>query len=331
MTDMRIVKAINQGLLDAMNEDSRVVVFGEDVAEPGGAFAVTRGLKARFPGRVFDTPISEQAITGAAVGAALSGLRPVVEIMFMDFITLAMDQLVNQAAKAHFMFGGQTSVPMVLRTPHGGTQNAGPQHSQCLEAWLAHVPGLIVVCPATPTDSYGLLRAAISNPNPVVFVENKALYGVKGDVPEPLSSVRIEIGKARIARAGRDVTIVTYGAMLYRSIEAATALALDGIEVEIIDLRTLQPWDKATVLESISRTHRAVIVHEAVTEFGVGAEIAATLADEGFDELDAPIVRVGAAFTPSPFSPMLEKAFLPQLPGVIAAVRKVLARGNHGQ
>lgn len=312
-----------------MAQDPSVVVFGEDVARPGGAFTATRGLQELFPGRVFDTPISEQAITGAAVGAALSGLRPVVEIMFMDFITLAMDQLVNQAAKARFMSGGQVSVPLVLRTPHGGTQNAGPQHSQCLEAWLAHIPGLIVICPATPADTYGLLRAAIANPNPVVFVENKALYGVKGEVPDNLSDITIEIGKARIARPGRDVTIITYGAMLYRSLEAAEELSARGVEAEVIDLRTLQPWDKATVLESISRTHRAVIVHEAVTAFGIGAEIAATLVDEGFDELDAPVVRVGADFMPSPFAPSLETAFLPQTSDVVAAVGKVLARGNH--
>ena len=327
MAEFRIIKAINQALSDAMTEDTSVVIFGEDVARPGGAFTATRGLQEAFPGRVLDTPISEQAITGAAVGAALSGLRPVVEIMFMDFITLAMDQLVNQAAKVRFMSGGQVSVPMVLRTPHGGTQNAGPQHSQCLEAWLAHIPGLIVICPATPSDTYGLLRAAITNPNPVVFVENKALYGVKGNMPDDLAEITAEIGKARIARSGQDITIVTYGAMLYRSLEAAEQLAGNGIEAEVIDLRTLQPWDKAAVLESISRTHRAVVVHEAVTAFGIGAEIAATLVDEGFDELDSPVIRVGADFTPSPFAPQLEAAFLPQTDDIIAAVRKVLVRG----
>jgi pyruvate dehydrogenase E1 component beta subunit len=321
MPEMRIAAAINQALGDSLEADPRVIILGEDVGEAGGAFAITRGLKSRFPTRVLDTPISEQAITGAAVGAALSGLRPVVEIMFMDFVTFAMDALVNQAAKAHFMYGGQTSVPMVLRTPHGGTQSAGPQHSQCLEAWLAHIPGLIVVCPATPADSYGLLRA-------VVFVENKALYGAKGEVPDELTAHRVEIGSARIARPGRDVTLVTYGAMLYRSLEAAESAAALGIDVEIVDLRTLQPWDKGTVLDSLARTHRAVIVHEAVTEFGVGAEIAATLADQGFDELDAPIVRLGAAFTPSPFAPVLERAFLPDSAALVAALRKVVARGG---
>ena len=194
MAEIRLIKAINRALADALAEDPTVVVFGEDVARPGGAFTATRGLLEAYPDRVLDTPISEQAITGAAVGAALSGLRPVVEIMFMDFITLAMDQIVNQAAKLRFMSGGQINVPMVLRTPHGGSQNAGPQHSQCLEAWLAHVPGLIVVCPATPEDSYGLLREAIRNPNPVIFVENKALYGVKGPFPDNASDIAVEIG-----------------------------------------------------------------------------------------------------------------------------------------
>lgn len=328
MAEIRLIKAINRALADALAEDPTVVVFGEDVARPGGAFTATRGLLEAYPDRVLDTPISEQAITGAAVGAALSGLRPVVEIMFMDFITLAMDQIVNQAAKLRFMSGGQINVPMVLRTPHGGSQNAGPQHSQCLEAWLAHVPGLIVVCPATPEDSYGLLREAIRNPNPVIFVENKALYGVKGPFPDNASDIAVEIGKARIARSGRDLTIVTYGAMLYQSLAAADKLAERGIEAEVIDLRTIQPWDKATVLESVSRTHRAVIVHEAVKQFGVGAEIAATLVDEGFDDLDSPVVRVGADFMPSPFAPGLEQEYLPKVDDVIAAVDKVLERGG---
>lgn len=327
MAELRVARAINRALGDALEADPRVVLFGEDVAGAGGAFAITRGLRERFPGRVLDTPISEQAITGAAVGAALSGLKPVVEIMFMDFITLAMDQLVNQAAKMRFMSGGQACVPLVLRTPHGGTQNAGPQHSQCLEAWLAHVPGLIVVCPATAADSYALLRAAIDNPNPVVFIEHKALYARSDEVPDDLASYRADIGRASVARAGRDVTIVTYGAMLHRVLEAAAQLAAGGVEAEVIDLRTLQPWDRATVLGSVARTHRAVIVHEAVAQFGIGAEIAATLADEGFDELDGPIVRIGAPFMPSPFAPALEAAYVPTAASVVAAVRRIVTRG----
>lgn len=326
MPEIRIVRALNQALADSLASDPRVIILGEDIGQAGGPFNVTRGLQERFPERVLDTPISEATITAAAVGAALSGLRPVVEIMFMDFIALAMDPIVNQAAKARFMFGGQVNVPMVVRTPHGGGQSAGPQHSQCLEAWLAHVPGLVVVCPATVDDSYGLLRAAIEHPNPVVFVENKTLYGLKGVLPEPPETV--PIGKARVVRSGQDVTVISYGAMVHRALEAAETLARDAIDVELIDLRTLQPWDKATVLESVARTHHAVIVHEAVTAFGIGAEIAATLANEGFDELDGPVVRVGAAFTPVPFAPALERRYLPNAEDIVAAAYRALGKGG---
>jgi pyruvate dehydrogenase E1 component beta subunit len=232
-----------------------------------------------------------------------------------------MDALVNQAAKARFMFGGQCSVPMVLRTPHGGGLSAGPQHSQCLEAWLAHVPGLKVVCAATPADAYGLLRAAIEDPDPVIFIEHKGLYGSKGPVDV---TVRDVIGKAKTVRAGRDVTLVTYGATVHTSLAAAQELAGEGVEVEVIDLRSLQPWDRATVLASLARTHRAVIVHEAVQAFGVGAEIAATIADEGFDELDAPVVRVGAPFMPVPFAKSLEQGYNIGTAAIVKAVRRTL-------
>jgi len=232
-----------------------------------------------------------------------------------------MDALVNQAAKARFMFGGQCSVPMVLRTPHGGGLSAGPQHSQCLEAWLAHVPGLKVVCAATPGDAYGLLRAAIADPDPVIFIEHKGLYGSKGGVDR---SAPDAIGKARIVRPGRDATVVTYGATVHTSLAAAQQLAGEGIEVEVIDLRSLQPWDRATVLASVARTHRAVVVHEAVQAFGVGAEIAATIADEGFDELDAPVVRVGAPFMPVPFAKSLEQGYNIGAAGIVSALRRTL-------
>lgn len=324
MSEIRIVRALNQALADSLESDSRVIVLGEDIGRAGGPFNVTRGLQERFPERVLDTPISEATITAAAVGAALSGLKPVVEIMFMDFVGIAMDPIVNQAAKTHFMFGGQVNVPMVVRTPHGGGQSAGPQHSQCLEAWLAHVPGLIVVCPATVEDSYGLLRSAIDDPNPVVFVENKTLYGMKGTLPD--NPQPIPIGKARVARSGRDVTVVSYGAMVHQALEAADTLANDGIDVEVIDLRTIQPWDKATVLESVAKTHHVVIAHEAVSAFGVGAEIAATLANDGFDELDGPIVRVGAAFMPVPFAPALERRYLPQAMNIVDAAYQALGK-----
>lgn len=324
MGELRFAKALNQALVDAMTGDETVVMLGEDIAAAGGPFGVTRGLLDSFGAeRVRDTPISEATLVSASVGAALSGLKPVTEIMFMDFVALAMDGLVNQAAKAHFMFGGQCSVPMVLRTPHGGGLNAGPQHSQCLEAWFAHVPGLKVVCPATAADAYGLLRAAIEDPDPVVVVENKSLYARKEDVPDSLAAV--PIGKARTARQGRDVTIVTYGATVATALAAADALVPDSIEAEVIDLRSLQPWDEPAVLESLSRTHRLVVVHEAVEAFGVGAEIVARMADVGFDELDGPIARVGAPFMPVPFAKAMEKAFQPDAARIVAAVRHVLA------
>ncbi|HUF87583.1 MAG TPA: alpha-ketoacid dehydrogenase subunit beta [Thermohalobaculum sp.] len=323
MAEMRIGKALNQGLHDAMGADETVIVLGEDVAEAGGPFGVTRGLLEAFgPERVRDTPISEATLISASVGAALTGLRPVVEIMFMDFIALGMDGLVNQAAKARFMFGAQCSVPMVLRTPHGGGLNAGPQHSQCLEAWFAHVPGLKVVCPASAADAYGLMRAAIDDPDPVIVVENKAIYARKEEVPETLAPV--PIGRARVAREGRDATIVSYGAMVACALEAAGTLAGEGIEAEVIDLRSLQPWDEAMVLGSLARTHRLVVLHEAVEAFGIGAEIVARMADAGFDELDGPIVRVGAPFMPVPFAKPLEDAYRPNAARVIAAVRRAL-------
>ncbi len=324
MAELRYQKAIGRALEDAMTADPTVILFGEDVAEAGGSFGATKGLREKFgAARVFDTPISEAALAGAAVGAAVSGLKPVLEIMFMDFTTLVMDALVNQAAKARFMFGGRCAVPLVLRTPHGGGLGAGPQHSQCLEAWFAHVPGLKVVCPSDPVSAYGLLRAAIDDPNPVIFVENKSLYASKIDAPDELPA--FEVGKARIARPGADVTIVTYGGALRTALAAADALAGEGVEAEIVDLLSLQPWDEATVLASLSRTHRLVVMHEAVEAFGVGAEIAARMADIGFDELDGPIVRVGAPFMPIPFSKPLERAYMPSVENLVAAVRRTLA------
>lgn len=323
VTEMRYASAVTQALRDCMEQDPTVVVLGEDVAKAGGSFKATRGLLDTFgPGRVIDTPISESAITSAAVGMALTGLKPVVEIMFMDFITLSMDALVNQAAKARYMFGGQGSVSMVLRTPHGGGLSAGPQHSQCLEAWLAHIPGLKVVCPSCPQDAYSLLRAAIADPDPVMFIEHKAMYANKGQVDTAKTA---RIGEARVARAGRDVTLVTYGATVNVCLKAADQLSKEGVEVEVVDLRSIQPWDKAAVLASLSRTHRAVVVHEAVQAFGVGAEIVATIADEGFDELDAPVLRVAAPFMPAPFASSLEKGYAVTVDRVVDAVRKTLA------
>ncbi|AWJ93058.1 alpha-ketoacid dehydrogenase subunit beta (plasmid) [Azospirillum baldaniorum] len=320
---LRYVNAVAQALNDAMAADPAVMLMGEDVAAAGGPFKATRGLlDAHGPERVRDTPISEASLVGAAVGAALTGMKPVVEIMFMDFVTLAMDAVVNQAAKARFMFGGQCSVPMVLRTPHGGGLNAGPQHSQCLEAWFAHIPGLRVVCPATVADAYSLLRAAIEAPDPVVVVENKALYALQGDID--VNAPR-EVGKARIDRAGRDATIVTYGATLYAARAAADRLATEGIEAEIVDLRWIQPWDEEAVFASVAKTHRVVIAHEAVQAFGVGAEIAARIAADAFDDLDAPVLRVGAPFMPIAFAKTLEAAYLPDADRIVAAVKSTLA------
>ncbi|HYG85403.1 MAG TPA: alpha-ketoacid dehydrogenase subunit beta [Azospirillum sp.] len=320
---LRYVHAIAQALDDALRDDSAVIVFGEDVAAAGGPFKATRGLlETHGPERVRDTPISESSMVGCAVGAALTGLKPVVEIMFMDFVTLAMDAVVNQAAKARFMFGGQCSVPMVLRTPHGGGLNAGPQHSQCLEAWFAHIPGLRVACPATVADAYTLLRASIDSPDPVIFVENKALYAQQGPVDKDAPR---EVGRARIDRPGRDATIVTYGATLYAARAAADRLAAEGIEAEILDLRWIQPWDEEAVFASVARTHRVVIAHEAVQAFGVGAEIAARIAADAFDDLDAPVLRVGAPFMPTPFAKSLEAAYLPDADRIVAAVKETLA------
>jgi pyruvate/2-oxoglutarate/acetoin dehydrogenase E1 component len=324
MSEVRFGQAINRALADAMAADPSVILFGEDVAAAGGPFGVTRGLLDRFgPERVRDAPISEAAIVGAAVGAAMSGLRPVIEIMFMDFVTLTMDALVNQAAKARFMFGGQCSLPMVVRTPHGGGLSAGPQHSQCLEAWLVHVPGLKVVSPATIADAYGLTSAAIADPDPVIVIENKTLYGTKGELPQPPPAV--PIGKALIERQGRDLTIVTYGAIRSAAIDAAQQLAAEGIEAEVLDLRSLQPWDEAAVLESLAKTHKLVIAHEAVEAFGIGAEIAARMADIGFDELDGPIVRVGAPFMPPPFAKELEAWYRPSAERILDAAHRALA------
>jgi pyruvate dehydrogenase E1 component beta subunit len=320
MSEMRFAHAINRALDDALARDPRVVLLGEDIGKAGGIFAATRGLHDRYgPDRVVDMPIAENAIAGIAVGLALAGFRPVIEIMFMDFVALAMDAIVNQAAKLHFMFGGQGSVPLVVRTQHGGGLNAGPQHSQCLEAWFAHIPGLKVVCPATLDDAYGLLQSAIDDPNPVIFIENKALYATKGVLASPPPAV--PLGVARVARAGADVTIVTYGAMVHKVMAAAETLAAEGVEAEVIDLRTVQPWDEAAVLESLSRTHRLVVAHEAVEAFGVGAEIVARMAQVGFDELDGPIMRVGGPFMPVPFARTLEAAYMPSASQVVDAVR----------
>jgi acetoin:2,6-dichlorophenolindophenol oxidoreductase subunit beta len=319
MPETTFVKAVNSTLADAMRADPAVLVIGEDVAE-GGPYTVTAGLADEFgTERVINTPISEAAICGVSIGAAQSGKRPVLEIMFIDFLTLALDQLVNAAAKAHFMSGGQLSVPLVLRTQGGAGTRGAAQHSQSLEAWLTHIPGLKVVMPSRAEDAAGLLKAAIADPNPVVFIENKTLYFRREEAPDDPQPV--PIGRARVAREGSDVTIVALSRLVGESLVAAGRLATDGIEAEVIDPRTLVPFPLEAILESVRRTNRLVIAHEAVEHGGFGAEIAAQVQSAAFDDLDAPIERVGAPFQPIPLSPPLEDAFLPGADEVYAAAR----------
>jgi pyruvate dehydrogenase E1 component beta subunit len=321
VTETRYIKAINEALHEEMARDENVVIIGEDVGAPGGAFGGTRGLLQAFgEKRVRDTPISESAIVGLALGAAMKGLRPVVEVMFADFLPVCMDQIVNQIAKTRFMFGGQFSAPLVIRAPGGAGLNAGPQHSQSLEAWFAHIPGLKVVMPATPADAKGLLKSAIRDDNPVLVLEHKALYASSGEVPA--GEHLVPIGKADIRRAGKDVTIVTASRMVHHTLEAAETLAAQGTDAEVIDLRSLTPLDKEAIFTSVEKTSRLVIAHEAVKSFGIGAEISAMVSEEMIDALDAPIARVGAPFSPVPFAQ--ENDYLPKAADVVRAVEKVM-------
>lgn len=324
MSEMSFAQAIRAGLREEMLRDDRVFLLGEDIGVYGGAFGVTDGLLAEFgPERVRDTPISEAAIAGAAIGAALGGLRPVAEFQFFDFILLAMDQLVNQAAKIRYMFGGTVSVPLVVRGPAGSGTGAAAQHSQSLEALFAHIPGLKVVAPSTPADAKGLLLASIRDPNPVVFVEHKLLYRMKGEVPD--GDVVVPLGRADVKRPGRDVTIVATQIMVPRALAAADRLSADGIECEVIDPRTLAPLDMDTIEASVSRTGRALIVHEAVKQGGIGAEIAAQLVEgPAFDYLDAPIRRLAGQPVPIPYNKELERCAVPQEDDIVAAVRGLL-------
>jgi len=318
-------EAIREALIEEMAGDERVFLLGEDIALYGGAFGVTRGLLQQFgPKRVRNTPISEAAIAGAAVGAAVTGLRPVAEIMYIDFIGLAMDQIVNQGAKMRYMFGGKTSVPMVLRTTVGAGKCSAAHHSQSLEAWFFHIPGLKVVMPSTPYDAKGLLKTAIRDDNPVIFLEHKMLYNTKGEVPEDDYSV--PFGVADIKRKGTDVTIIATSKMVYEAVEAARILSeREGIEAEVIDPRTLVPLDSETIVKSVMKTGRAVIVHEACQRGGIGGELAALIADSpAFDYLDAPIKRVAGENVPIPFSPPLEEYVIPDKDKIIQAVKEVL-------
>jgi len=317
------MQAINEALHQEMERDPDIFVAGEDVAQHQGAFRITAGLLQKFgEKRVIDTPIAEAGIIGMAVGSAACGLRPVVEIMFMDFIGIAMDQVLNQMAKMKFMFGGKARLPIVVRTTCGAGIRVAAQHSQSLEAILCHIPGLKVVMPSTPYDAKGLLMAAIRDDNPVFYLEHKRLYGRRGEVPE--EAYVVPLGAGQVKRPGKDVTIVATSAMVWEALDAAEKLVPRGIDAEVIDPRTLQPLDMGLIVDSVKRTHRLVVAHEAVRFGGIGAEIAAQAAEEAFDYLDAPPQRVGAPFTPVPFSPVLEDAWLPGADDIVDAVLNVV-------
>ncbi len=323
--ELTYVQAWSQAIAECMRDDPNVFVAGEDVGAYGGVFGSFRGLQAEFgEERVVDTPISEQAIVGLGVGAAVAGLRPIVDLMFMDFTAVAMDQIVNQAAKLKYMFGGKAVLPLTITTFGGAGLGAAAQHSQSLEAWICHIPGLKVVQPSSPYDVKGLLTAAIRDDNPTYVVGNKLMLGVTGPVPD--ESYEIPLGVANVVREGTDCTIVATGRMVVEAGEAAKQLAEDGIECEIIDPRTLQPLDTATIVESARKTNRVVVAHEAVRFGGIGAEMAAQIQEEAFDHLDAPVVRVGAPFSPVPFSPALEQHYVPSRKTIAAGVRSAVAR-----
>jgi pyruvate dehydrogenase E1 component beta subunit len=324
MSEITYAQAIKDAMCEEMRRDPKVFILGEDIGAYGGAFGVTRGMLKEFgPARVRDTPISEAAITGCAVGAAMTGMRPIVEIMFSDFITIAMDQLVNQAAKARYQFGGQASIPMVLRTPEGSGTGAAAQHSQSVESWILNVPGLKVVAPSTPADAKGLLKASIRDDNPVVFFEQKLLYRMKGQVPE--GEHVIPLGKADVKRPGKDLSIISYGRMVERCLDAATELAAQGIDAEVIDLRCLRPLDTETIVASARRTGRVVVVHEACRFGGFGGEIAATIAEsDAFYHLDAPVCRLAGRDVPIPYNKTLESEVVPTQDRIVEAARGLL-------
>jgi pyruvate dehydrogenase E1 component beta subunit len=319
-------QAIKEALAEEMRRDPRVFVIGEDVAEAGTVFKVLSGLVAEFgPQRVIDSPISEAGITGIGVGAAMTGMRPVVDIMFGDFITLAMDQIVNQAAKVHYMSGGKLRVPLVIRTTMGASRRSAAQHSQSLHAWMAHVPGLKVVLPSTPADAKGLLKSAIRDDNPVVFFEDKMMYQLKGPVPD--GEYTVPLGVADVKREGTDVTIVATSSMVHVALDAAARLETTGISAEVVDPRTLLPLDTETLIASAQKTGRVIVVDEGYEQYGVTAEIASAIAEGAFDYLDAPVRRIGAMNVPVPFSPVLEDQTVPTADAVATAATRLCGRG----
>src|SRR5437773_5194116 len=328
MPELTYRAAVRQALADAMRADDDVFIMGEDIAEMGGSMGVTQGLFDEFGGeRVRNTPISEMAIVGAAIGAAMQGMRPVVEVMYEDFLTVSMEQIVNQAAKHRYMSGGQLKVPLTIRTQGGTGWSPGAQHAQQVEAWFVHVPGLKVVFASTPTDVRGLLWSAIYDDNPVVFFEHRTLYGLKEELTEEIEP--IPIGQARVHREGDDVTVVATGRLVHEALAAAAEAEQEGVSVEVVDPRTLQPLDEDALIDSVKKTNRCVVAHEAVTRMGFGAEVAAVIQYGAFDWLDAPIERVGAKFTPLPFAPVMEEWVVPHSNDVLEAIRRTVGRNGN--
>src|SRR5437588_1176975 len=325
MPELSYREAVADALGTGMRGDDEVFVMGEDIAEMGGSMGVTQGMLDEFgPERVRNTPISEMAIVGAGIGAAMQGMRPVVEVMYEDFLTLAMEQIVNQAAKHRSMSGGQLKVPLTVRTQGGAGWSPGAQHAQQVESWFVHVPGLKVVFASTPTDVRGLLWSAIYDDNPVIFFEHRTLYGIKEEVPDELEP--IPIGQARVHREGEDVTVVATGRLVHEALTAADEAEKQGVSVEVVDPRTLQPLDEEAIVGSVKKTNRCVVAHEAVTRRGVGAEVAAVVQHQAFDWLDAPIERVGAKFTPLPFAPVMEEYVVPHAKDVLEAIMATVSR-----
>jgi acetoin:2,6-dichlorophenolindophenol oxidoreductase subunit beta len=325
MPELTYREAVRDTLATAMRQDSDVFIMGEDIAEMGGSMGVTHGLVDEFgPERVRNTPISEMAIVGAGIGAAMQGMRPVVEIMYEDFLTLSTEQIVNQAAKHRYMSGGQLKVPLTIRTQGGAGWSPGAQHAQQLEAWFVHIPGLKVIFPSTPTDVRGMLWSAIYDDNPVIVFEHRLLYPVKEDVPEKLEP--IPFGEARVVREGEDVTVIATGPTVHRSLEAAEEAEKNGVSVEVIDPRSLQPLDEDTIVTSVKKTNRAVVTHEAVTRMGFGAEVASVIQYQAFDWLDAPVERVGAKFAPLAFAPVMEQFLIPGPEDVLEGIYRTVGR-----